>query len=272
LVPAIATGSDEFDELRRTCLEAVKFLVTTAPDELVVAGSGPAEGTARPGETGSLAGFGVEVTVALGAGPAPSEPRLPLSLTIAAWLLREAGVEVQVHGRVLAATTGAGTAAELGERIAAWPGRTALLVMGDGSACRSEAAPGSFDQRAEAFDAEVSQALAEADLDALMNLDSGLAGELAVAGRPAWQLLAGAARGQSWQAKLTYDNAPRGVGYFVATWVPSLTSTALTAADGAAPTVVDGVALAAADDTAPTAAADDTAPTDEGLPIAEGRS
>jgi aromatic ring-opening dioxygenase LigB subunit len=96
--------------------------------------------------------------------------------------------------------------------------RVALLCMGDGSARRSEKAPGWWDDRAEAFDATVAAALAAADLEALLQLDAELARALLVAGRASWQALAGAADGQVWRGELTHHEAPFGVGYLVAEW------------------------------------------------------
>jgi aromatic ring-opening dioxygenase LigB subunit len=93
-----------------------------------------------------------------------------------------------------------------------------LLVMGDGSACRSEKAPGYLDERAAAFDASVAAALAAADTAALTTLDEGLAAELRAVGRASWQVLAGAAEGTGLTGTLLYEGAPFGVGYFVATW------------------------------------------------------
>jgi aromatic ring-opening dioxygenase LigB subunit len=89
--------------------------------------------------------------------------------------------------------------------------------MGDGSARRSVAAPGYVDERAATFDATVAAALKSADVDALLALDPQLAGDLLAAGRASWQVLAGAA-GPGCTAELLYDDAPYGVGYFVATW------------------------------------------------------
>jgi hypothetical protein len=91
-------------------------------------------------------------------------------------------------------------------------------VMGDGSACRTERAPGYLDERAVGFDAEVARALAEADTGALSRLDPVLAAELLAAGRAPWQVLAGAARGGRFTGALLADEAPYGVGYLVATW------------------------------------------------------
>jgi len=99
--------------------------------------------------------------------------------------------------------------------------RQAMLVLGDGSASRTPQAPGYFDERAEPYDAAVAQALATADAQALAALDPVLSRELHVAGLPAWRLLAdaAAASGVEYDADLLYDEAPYGVGYFVATWL-----------------------------------------------------
>ncbi len=88
------------------------------------------------------------------------------------------------------------------------------LVLGDGSACRSTAAPGYFDPRAEPFDAAVAAALATADHAALAALDPPP--ELLVSGVTAWRAAAGFPG--PWRGELHYDAAPYGVGYFVATW------------------------------------------------------
>lgn len=99
----------------------------------------------------------------------------------------------------------------------------ALLVMGDGSACRGIKSPGYHDPRAEPFDAAVAAALGTADLDRLLAVDPVEAGELRAEGRAPWQVLAGAAAasGTGWRADLLYDQAPYGVGYFVASWTPA---------------------------------------------------
>jgi hypothetical protein len=93
----------------------------------------------------------------------------------------------------------------------------ALLVVADGSAKRTEKAPGHLDARAEAFDAQVAAALRAGDPAALGALDPVLAAELWAGGVPAWH--AAAALPGRWDATLSYDAAPHGVGYFVARWV-----------------------------------------------------
>ena len=128
------------------------------------------------------------------------------AVEIGLWLLPDAPTHV------LAPDLAPAAAADLGASLQ----HEGLLVMGDGSARRSTKAPGYFDERAEAYDATVANALRDADTDTLLALDPALDVELLVAGRAAWQVLAGT--GAGWRGDLLYDDAPYGVGYFVATW------------------------------------------------------
>jgi hypothetical protein len=104
----------------------------------------------------------------------------------------------------------------LGDGLRGLGGRAGLLVMADGSACRSLRAPGYLDPRAAAFDEALEQAVRGGDLGALAALDEVLARELLVTGRPAWQVLAGAMPGQSPAAEILYTGVPFGVFYLVA--------------------------------------------------------
>jgi hypothetical protein len=134
----------------------------------------------------------------------------PQALEVAAWLLPDA------RPYPLDPALAPDDAAALGAALAR--DDVALLAMGDGSARRSLAAPGYLDPRAEPYDAAVARALRDADAEALLALDPADDAALLVAGRPAWQVLAGAARGARWRGELIYDAAPYGVGYLVATW------------------------------------------------------
>jgi hypothetical protein len=98
----------------------------------------------------------------------------------------------------------------------------ALLVMGDASARKAAGVHGAADPGAERYDAGVAGALGAADAGALARLDPGLDGELMVAGRAAWQVLAGAAAspepGCALRGQLRYSAAPMDVSYLVASW------------------------------------------------------
>jgi hypothetical protein len=224
LVPEIAAGAaPELDAARAACSDALGVLAAARPDRLVVVGATRSAGTESypAGTPGSFRGFGVDLGVRLGQGVGPDDGReLPASLAVAAWLLeRSSGrPDIPVEGIGVGDTLEAGRCLDKGRDVAAGAERVALLVVGDGSACRTLKAPGYFDERAEPFDAEIARALGAADVTALAALDPGLAGELQVAGRAPWQVLAGAAEGARLGGALLYEDAPYGVGYFVAAW------------------------------------------------------
>jgi aromatic ring-opening dioxygenase LigB subunit len=144
-------------------------------------------------------------------------PVLPLSLAVGTWLVEQSKAAGLTRTSITIATSA--TPSEclaLGQEIAHGNERIALLVMGDGSARRSDHAPVHLHPRAEIFDSTVAAALELADTETLAALDPDLAAELHAAGRAPWQVLAGAAPGL--RGQLGYNAAPYGVGYFVASW------------------------------------------------------
>jgi hypothetical protein len=216
LIPAVGVGVDV--AARAAAQQATARLVAAEPDLVVVVGDGPDLAWYGPADSGSLAGYGVAQEVPLGAALDAGSAVLPLSITVGAWLLRGTGWTGDRQGRGVPESIDVEEAAEVGAALAELDDRVALLCMGDGSARRSEKAPGWFDPRAEPFDATVAAALAEADLDALLGLEPALARDLLAVGRASWQVLAAAAAGVRWQAEVTCDEAPFGVGYLVASW------------------------------------------------------
>ncbi|GAA2200178.1 MULTISPECIES: class III extradiol dioxygenase subunit B-like domain-containing protein [Streptomyces] len=223
LVPEVAAGAaPELDAARAACTDALGVLAAARPDLLVVVGTaGQGEHGPYPqGTRGTFRGFGVDLDVRLGpAGPSVPERELPTSLAVAAWLLERTGwADAPIEGLGVPDTLEPEQCAATGRELAGRAGRVALLVMGDGSACRTLKAPGYLDERAAPFDAEVARALAAADAAALRALDPGLARELKAAGRAPWQILAGAAEHTGLTGSLLYEDAPYGVGYLVATW------------------------------------------------------
>ncbi|MFG3260240.1 class III extradiol dioxygenase subunit B-like domain-containing protein [Streptomyces sp. NPDC048172] len=221
LVPEVASGAaPEMDDARAACYDAVGVLAAARPDRLYVLG--PAEQSGRgphpQGARGSFRGFGVDQEVSLGKGD-PARRELPPSLAVGAWLLeRTDWTGSPVEGLGIGEPLARERCASVGKELASSADRVALLVMGDGSNCRTLKAPGYFDDRAASFDAEAARALGSADVPALFALDAELAYELNVAGRSSWQTLAGAGEGAGLAGRLLYDDAPYGVGYLVASW------------------------------------------------------
>ena len=226
LIPA-ALGSaaggppEELRKVSDAAARAVAGLAAARPDLLAVVGGGAAEREYAADTAGGLHAFGVEVTI--GAG----EPLLPLSLTVGRYLLERGGFldgsgsaaggppvvfqEVPRHAA-------AGDCLKLGRILADRAERVALLAMGDSCARPAREAPGVPDPEARDYDEEVAEALAAADARWLARLDPALDEELMVAGRAAWQVLAGAARGRRMDGRLLCMAGPYGVTYLVASW------------------------------------------------------
>lgn len=183
----------EVTELRAACLAAVGVLLAGEPHEILIVG-----------------------------GTGPLERDKPLSVLVGRLLLTQAGCELPVQQLIVPMELPPEQCLRLGRQAAASEVRTGLLVMGDGSARRSVKAPGYLDERAAAFDASVEHAFTDADPAGLAALDADLAADLLVAGRAAWQVLAGAAladSGGGFTAAVHYAAAPFGVWYPVVSWV-----------------------------------------------------
>jgi hypothetical protein len=263
--PLLASGvtgqTDVLPELRDACQAAIAWLLAAAPDAVTVVG--PAAVTAdwppervpdlsphapalhRLARLDRLAAaaatpanvdpFGPVPPPGPAPSPAPAQspepgpspaPALPLALAIGAQLLDAAGYAGPRILQSIAESASPDACRDLGRDLAADAPLTALLVMGDGSARRSSAAPGYLDERAEPFDTVVEQAFRDGDLSALAALDQNLARDLLAAGRPAWQVLGGAltpepAAPARPRTQILYSDAPLGVAYLVATLDPT---------------------------------------------------
>jgi len=231
LVPQLAAGAAaELDGLRTACDAAVASVLAADADLLVVVGAAPTVGPFPSDACGSFAPYGVHIAIptptsqprSCNGGSDSEPPSLPLSLAIARWLLERQDPPTPdplLFG--VSADADAARCASLGAALAERAPRVAMLVMGDASARRSLKGPGYLDERAAPYDEAVARSLAAADTAGLLALDPVLSAELLVAGRAAWQVLAGAAQGGSWSAEVTFDEAPYGVTYLVATWTSS---------------------------------------------------
>lgn len=206
LVPALDPRAlAELVPVREAALAAVRTILDARPGTVTVLGAGAGDVDVDERAGGSLRGYGADVAVG---GP---DPVLPLSLTVGAWLLDEAGWR--------------GPRRHVGDGVdlTSGPPPEALLVMADGSTRRTDRSPGSFDERAEGFDALVSAVLADGDAAALAGLDLDLADDLKAAGAralvQAGRLVASLTDdGAEVRARLHLETAPFGVGYWVADW------------------------------------------------------
>lgn len=242
LIPEIAAGAaSELHDLRRACDVAVGELLGAGAETVVLLGAGDRTRRLPADAYATFAPFGVSIEFSLAAAGGATDPaaRLPLSLAVGAWLLARRSHALPVEAISVAGDAGEAECARLAASLRDRSDRVALLVMGDGTACRVPQPPGHDDLRAGPYDDHgdvragpyddhgdpragpyddaVARALAGADADALSGLDPELSAELSVAGRAPWQVLAGCA-GNGWRGHLSYYAAPYGVAYFVARW------------------------------------------------------
>ncbi len=188
-------------EVRAAALDAARRLVAARPSRVTVVAAGVArEHDESAG--GTLAGFGVDVRAG------GSDDVLPSDATVGAWLLDAVGWD--------------GARRYVG--VDGWSATDdAVLVLADGTVCRTARAPGNLDPRAAGLDGDVAKALAEGDAAALTRIDADLAADLGMSGRAglvamAEAVMARTAGGTEVDARLQYDAAPLGVGYWVAEW------------------------------------------------------
>lgn len=227
---ASGPGLAELERLRAACLQAVAALAAESPDLIAVVGGAPRTVEYPPDAPATLGHFGIPFAIGE-ASPDPGDrPVLPLSLTIARWLLARAAprtppAEPGTAWWGIASDARPEECRVLGEKLAALAPRVALLAMGDGPGRRARGIEAKPDHAADRYDAQVAAALADADPVALAALDPGQDGDLFVAGRAAWQVLAGAAAREPFDAELRYAATPFEVTYFAASWrrrTPSL--------------------------------------------------
>jgi hypothetical protein len=192
LVPEVGRGLDEQLAGARAAIASVLGAVAATGRQLVLVGPGPADAAYPPEAPAGFAGFGL-------AEPAG---QLPPALAI---------------GRYFA---GAAPAFVVGPRGNPPPlpgGPIGLVVLGDGSARRTEKAPGYLDERAAGYDEAVRAALASGDPAQLAALDLGLGAELLAAGAPVWHAIAPLLT-RPYRAQVRYEGDPFGVDYVVALW------------------------------------------------------
>lgn len=201
-------------EMRAAAHDATKALVAAAPRRVLVLAT--ADDAEEHDETagGTLHAHGLDVEAGGG------QRVLGLGHTLGAWLLDQVG---WTGPRAYVAAPAA-----LGDD-------DALLVVADGSARRTDRAPGHLDPRAAPFDEVLLAALEDGDALVLGGVDETLAAEVWCSTSSAWRaagdLVAARlvtersaaegpdARRDAPATRVRLAEAPLGVGWFVAEWI-----------------------------------------------------
>ncbi|WP_341243275.1 hypothetical protein [uncultured Nocardioides sp.] len=189
LLPAYAGRTDPIADLRAACLAAVEWL---GEDVTVVADP-----------------QGLRVAEALGVSPGLGDARRRGSS-----LLDQRGGGLDGGFETVASAT---SSTNVGATSSTDVGASSVLVVANGSARRSEKAPGHLDERAAAYDSGLEKALRAADGEALRALDPGLAEELMV-GNVAGFARLGELLTPGLAPEVDYADDPFGAQYWVMRW------------------------------------------------------
>ncbi|WP_040780401.1 hypothetical protein [Nocardia pneumoniae] len=233
LVPELCggvAGTGEPDPravLRAAVLDTVRVFASVT-DRWMVIGPDKADRAFGPETVGTFRGFGADVRVGFSAaavaGAQQADPELPLAVLIAGWLRGQVAPGAVAEARMVAAAAPPEHCGELGAKLRAnldgATERCGVLVVADGAATLSTKAPGYLDERARPVQDGLDRALTAGDRAALQTLDPVLCAELALAGRPAYQVLAGLFRADP-VVETRYRDAPFGVGYHASLWRPA---------------------------------------------------
>ena len=178
LLPSYAGLIDPVPELREACLDAVAWLVE-----------------------------GVSSVTVLGDPLSPDDVARGVTVSLTD---RIASALLEPHGVSTSSTDVRGLSLSLSP---VEPVET-ILVVANGTARRSEKAPGHLDERSFGYDDALGAALATGDVAALRGLDAELGAELLAAGVSALQELPAL----SWQSTIDWAGDPFGVQYWVVRW------------------------------------------------------
>jgi hypothetical protein len=139
-------------------------------------------------------------------------------LSLGRWLLTTAGFEGAME---LLSLDGAPPQVAAAARGLTVPADCGVLVVGDGTATRTEKSPGHYAAGAIALDDGLANALRTGDSQVFDGLPESADTEYLLDGRCAWQGAMAVCRpyGPPSATELLNYQAPHGVAYFVATWL-----------------------------------------------------
>lgn len=213
LVPELAgAAAAEVADLRTAVIAAAAAL----PPRWIAIGVGESDAVFGPRSAGTFAGFGVDVQVQLSRGGCAESAELPLCALFTGWLRGQAQPDASAETRVFSADLDATAAMDQGRRLRLEIERATdpvgVLIVADGAATLTLAAPGGYHPGDLDVQRALDDALATGDITALANLPGQ------VVGRVAFQVLAGLAEPAPRSAKELHRAAPYGVGYFAGIW------------------------------------------------------
>ncbi len=146
MVPELASGAAiELVDLR----EAVFAAAASLPARWIAVGVGRTDSVVGPDQTGTFAGYGVDLPIALSPGSGDEPAELPLCALVAGWLRGQVNPDARAQVRVYADDHDVDAALRRGRQLRAEIDEAAdpigVLIVADGAHTLTPPAPGGYD-------------------------------------------------------------------------------------------------------------------------------
>ena len=219
IVPGLSGHTMPAPEVRSAALDAIQRMIDAGVDEVIVLAEAD-----RDGLFDSTAPWGLHriggMHPASEAG-AVFDQLLTMPLAIGASMLRDAGWTGTTYFHALERTISADAAAEVGRGLGTTKRSVGLLLLGNGSACCTEKAPGSFHPQANEFNTSLVAMIRQGNRAAMMALPTQGAAEQLSDIRVPLQVFAGATSEHRLVSSIGFTGDFAGVYYICATFLPN---------------------------------------------------
>ena len=215
IVPGLSGHTMPAPEVRSAALDAIQRMIDAGVDEVIVLAE-----AVRDGLFDSTAPWGLHRIGGLhpfSEAGAVFDQLLTMPLAIGASMLRDAGWTGTTSFHALERTMSADAAAEVGRGLGTTKRSVGLLLLGNGSACCTEKAPGSFHPQAETFNATLLTVIRQGDRAAMMELSAHDTADQLSDVRVPLQVFAGATSGHGFLGSIAFADDFAGVYYICAT-------------------------------------------------------
>ena len=219
IVPGLSGHTMPAPEVRSAALDAIQRMIDAGVDEVIVLAEAD-----RDGLFDSTAPWGLHRIGGLhpfSEAGAVFDQLLTMPLAIGASTLRDAGWTGTTYFHALERTISADAAAEVGRGLGTTKRSVGLLLLGNGSACCTEKAPGSFHPQANEFNTNLVAMIRQGNRAAMMALPTQGAAEQLSDIRVPLQVFAGATPEHRLVSSIGFTGDFAGVYYICATFLPN---------------------------------------------------
>ena len=219
IVPGLSGHTMPAPEVRSAALDAIQRMIDAGVEEVIVLAEAD-----RDGLFDSTAPWGLHRIGGLhpfSEAGAVFDQLLTMPLAIGASMLRDAGWTGTTYFHALERTISAEAAAEVGRGLGTTKRSVGLLLLGNGSACCTEKAPGSFHPQANEFNTSLVGMIRQGNRAAMMALPTQGAAEQLSDIRVPLQVFAGATPEHRLVSSIGFTGDFAGVYYICATFLPN---------------------------------------------------